>query len=311
MHYEENDEPSCNFEIENKDIYNYKFLCQADLMTGCPPINKSRSFIQEVDSLLNDLGDSYACSSNISDICESQNNEDFNKDQTQENNHHEAEADALSKESLIELKDDKKDICLIKDKPQNNEDSDSDYEFDENMKNTSDSPRQYFLDKRQDVLNKTLMRSLKRYLTQDFFSEFKFKELSVKEKLDNFGAFLKSYVKKHYEHKISQPCSQISIESLAEYVGYMIDAERTRKALKNRTNMKFNKLYYEVVYRYSHQKVSKLFADQTFRFIFEDYIRLGNVYQMIESDKTLSKNKTEYRNTVEIFKHSFEIQKYA
>ena len=311
IYFEENDERPCDFEIERKDIYNYEFLCQADLITGCPPVNKYGSFIQEVDSLLNDLGDSYVCSNNISDICESQNIEDLNKDQTQENNHHEAEVDALNKESLIELDDGYKNISPINDINENNEDSDSDFEFEENIKNTSNSPRKYFLDKRQDVLNKTLMRSLKRYLTQDFFSEFKFKDLSAKEKSKKFGEFLKSYVKKHYEHKISHSSCQISIESLAEYVGYMIDAERTRKSLKNRTSIRFNKLFYEVVYRYSHQKISKLFADQTLRFIFEDYIRQGNVYKMIESDKTLSKNKTEYKNTVEVFKHSFEVQKYV
>ena len=311
MPYKENYEPSSDFEIESKDIYNYKFLCQADLMTGCPPINKYRSFMQEYDSLLNDLEDSYVCSNNISGICESQNIEDLNKDHTQDNNHHEAEVDPLNRESLIELDGDHKNISLINVINENKEDSDSDFEFEENTKNINNSPRKYFLDKRQDVLNKTLMRSLKRYLTQDFFSEFKFQELSSKEKSKKFGEFLKSYVKKHYEHKISQSCSQISIERLAEYVGYMIDAERTRKSLKNRTSIRFNKLFYEVVYRYSHQKISKLFADQTLRFIFEDYIRQGNVYKMIESDKTLSKNKTEYKNTVEIFKHSFEVQKYA
>ena len=58
-------------------------------------------------------------------------------------------------------------------------------------------------------------------------------------------------------------------------------------------------------------KLSKLFADQTLRFIFKDYISSGNVYKMIESDSTLSKNMEEYENTVEIFEQSFKASKYV
>ena len=197
-------------------------------------------------------------------------------------------------------------------KTKSNEDEDSYIESEvDSIKIKYNPKKRFFLDKRQDVLNKTLMRSLKRHLTQEFFNEFKFKELRPSEKTNNFEAFLESFVKKLYDHKINHPNIEISLQILKEYVGYMIDADRTKRVLKNRQYNEFNKLYYDVVYKYSHQKISKLFADQTLKFIFEDFINEGYLKEMIECDKTLSKNKKEYKNTIKIFQHSFKIQKYV
>lgn len=70
-------------------------------------------------------------------------------------------------------------------------------------------------------------------------------------------------------------------------------------------------LFYDWVYRYTHKKLSKLFADQVLKFLFEDYIKSGMVYEMIESDSTMSRNKDVYKRTVDIFIESFEKEEYS
>ena len=223
-----------------------------------------------------------------------------------------SEDDVTNNNTSVEfLSNGRKNLRSSRTKAKNKENNDSCINSEEVLQIKYNPNKRYFLDKRQDVLNKTLMRSLKRYLTQEFFNEFKFKGLSPKEKTKNFGSFLESFVKKLYEHKINQPNIEISLKILKEYVGYVIDADRTKRVLKNRQNNEFNRLYYEVVYKYSHLKISKLFADQTLKFIFEDFVNEGYLDKMIESDKTLSKNKKEYENTIQIFQHSFAIQKYV
>ena len=277
-------------------------------------MNKSSYLIEEYESMLDHLDEVPLCLSKKYDVSSNGNVEESIKDWAQDESlieQNKSEDDVTNNDTSVEfLFNGRKNLRSSRTKAKNKENNDSCINSEEVLQIKYNPNKRYFLDKRQDVLNKTLMRSLKRYLTQEFFNEFKFKGLSPKEKTKNFGSFLESFVKKLYEHKINQPSIEISLKILKEYVGYVIDADRTKRVLKNRQNNEFNRLYYEVVYKYSHLKISKLFADQTLKFIFEDFINEGYLNGMIESDKTLSKNKKEYKNTIRIFQHSFRIQKY-
>ena len=167
-------------EIESEDIYNHKFLYLADLMTGCPPISKSHSFMPEYNSLLNYFEESSSNSNRKSKVSPERINDDFDnvRAQEQENITSQDKLSIINEDNLVNSIFDSKQACLVKD---NLDMKKSD------LKKTSDNGRKrYFLDKRQDVLNKTLMRSLKRYLTQEFFNGFKFMELSANEKTKNF-----------------------------------------------------------------------------------------------------------------------------
>ena len=278
-------------------------------------MNKSSYLIEEYESMLDHLDEVPLCLSKKYDVSSNGNVEESIKDWAQDESlieQRKSEVDVTNNDTSVEfLSNGRKNLRSSRTKAKNKENNDTCIKSEEVLQIKYNPNKRYFLDKRQDVLNKTLMRSLKRYLTQEFFNEFKFKELSPKEKTKNIGSFLESFVKKLYEHKINQPSIEISLKILKEYVGYVIDADRTKRVLKNRQNNEFNRLYYEVVYKYSHLKISKLFADQTLKFIFEDFVNEGYLDKMIESDKTLSKNKKEYENTIQIFQHSFAIQKYV
>lgn len=55
--------------------------------------------------------------------------------------------------------------------------------------------------KRQDVINKTLLRSIKKHLTSDFNKENGFESLSFDNKIVHFRAFLEAYVDAKYPSK--------------------------------------------------------------------------------------------------------------
>ena len=86
----------------------------------------------------------------------------------------------------------------------------------------------------------------------------------------------------------------------------MINPELAKKRMKNRKHMKFSKLYYEVLYNYSHKKLILLFNDQVLHYLFEDLRKQGVMHQMIHTDTTLAKNKDEYMRTLYAFKRSFD-----
>jgi len=215
--------------------------------------------------------------------------------------------------NCAQKEDSSKDIRTIKKSKRLLKESVESDEYSDNKQTcTNDRQRSYQLDKRQDVLNKTLLRSIKRYLTKQFFSEFDYKNLTPATKANMFSTFLNQFVDKYYKEKAETMCAayEISLEDIHDYVGIMIHPEFTKKWMKDKKHMKYVKSYYEVVYRYSHKKMSKMFADNILKYIFDDYVTTGAIYEMIDTDQTLSKNKVEYRNTVELFNQSFIAKEY-
>ena len=77
------------------------------------------------------------------------------------------------------------------------------------------------------------------------------------------------------------------------------------------TNPLKNIINKKIVYKYSHRKLDKMFADKILRFIFKHYSESGAVEEMLDKDETLSRNKEGYRKWVEVFIKSFEIWEYS
>lgn len=62
--------------------------------------------------------------------------------------------------------------------------------------------------------------------------------------------------------------------------------------------------YYDVVYKYSHKKMSKLLELRSFRMLFQHFTSSGGFEKMLEEDETLKANSDNYREK------ATEIQKY-
>jgi len=179
------------------------------------------------------------------------------------------------------------------------------------------------LDKRRDVLNKSLLRSLKKYLTnmfneytgfmskdhqiycvytKDTFHSGKFLlmenshfysylfvlELTSKDKEIKFKELLRNFVSHMFGDTLIgvQFSKYDAFEDILHYVGIMINSNLTKHCMRQRLYVNFISRYYGCIYKYTNKKFSKLFEDNILEFIFNHYVNTGAIYQMIETDET-------------------------
>ena len=199
----------------------------------------------------------------------------------------------------------------IKEKTNNeNSDEKSETKLPDTRMNDNDQ-QQYSI--RRDVLNKTLLRSLKKFLTEKFNQKTEFLSLNVKEKYEKFRFLLKDFVTWYYVDILSDNNKQNYdelVENIYFYVGIMTYPSLIKRYVKKKEHIKFKKLYYECAYKYSHSKLDRLFIDPTLKLIFQHYYDSGAASEMIEKDETLSKRKGAYIKCLYQFMKSFEDESF-
>lgn len=97
---------------------------------------------------------------------------------------------------------------------------------------------------------------------------------------------------------------------LSGYIGVIINFDLLKRFDKNPLFKKFDVCYYDCVYTYSHRKFSTLLKDEVLKYLFENFFASGKLDEMIDTDKTMSKNKEQYVGSLELFKISFASGKY-
>ena len=175
-------------------------------------------------------------------------------------------------------------------------------------KPTSKSSNNVDLSKRQDVLNKSLLRTLKKYFTSKFNQETNYASLKSYQKKSKFLDMWVDFVDCHYGSKTAEAASEFGItyDDIYRYIAIMINPELAKKRMRNKKHIRFLKLYYEVLYNYSSKKLILLFNDQVLHYLFDDLKKQGAMHQMIHTDATLVKNKDEYMRTLDEFMQSFD-----
>lgn len=154
-----------------------------------------------------------------------------------------------------------------------------------------------------------MIRSIKRYLTNKFNEQTGYKDLSNDDKARKYFDLLDSFIDSLYSESFKT--SGLPYSKLYDYVRVIINLEIMKRPFNHTETRKFNKLFYEIVYKYSHGKLSKLFRDKVFKFLFVEYEKSGDLIEMINTDSTLVKNKDHYLTTMKYFMHSFEVGKYT
>ena len=166
---------------------------------------------------------------------------------------------------------------------------------------------------RQDVLNKTLLRSIKKYLTSSFEQEENFKRFTPAEKYQSFKPLLRGFVERHYASLLSDSESDrnFTFEDVYYYIGIIINFNFIKRGMRNKRHIKFNVSLYDCLYKYTHTKLSKLCGDEILRFLFLDFIESGKIYEHLQSDETMALNKEKYEKTIGMFKAAFSKGTYA
>lgn len=173
---------------------------------------------------------------------------------------------------------------------------------------------------RKDVVYKTLIRSVKRYLTEkwdltiDSFWTKREKEISFFDQIDKL--FKSEYLHKFDKNESNRPLKVIihdrnfmrvdasnvfNPENLKVYLSLIVIPELIKPYLKNQKRRCQHKLIYDWLYKYSHKKLDKLLESEFFSYIFKEYVNWGAFGEMVSSDETLSKHKDTYQHAWEYF----------
>lgn len=123
---------------------------------------------------------------------------------------------------------------------------------------------------------------------------------------------MKQFVAEYYGEKVSwlASFSENPFEDLYSYIALIVNVAFAKCSIKDKRYVNFSKLYYDCIYNYSHQKLSKIFKDKVLGFIFNDYVQSGDAYERMMVDETQSKNKEMYEDTISLFLRSFEQGSY-
>lgn len=141
------------------------------------------------------------------------------------------------------------------------------------------------LSQRKDVVNKTLLRSLKRYYTCVFNSDV--------------GAYLKSKQPEiaQYLNNRKKPITTKSVKTLIEIIR---SPPSVKDKLKTEYEVRMCEDFHGCLYKYSHTKLYQLLKLPQVQFIVKDYYENGlNI--MASSDDTLKKNPTVYLDACKKF----------
>lgn len=139
------------------------------------------------------------------------------------------------------------------------------------------------------MLNKTLLRVFKKHFTTLFYDKTQFSSLQVSEKPLKYRQFISSFVEELYGEKL-RSCengSPIAIIELENFIGMIINPTYGKLKLNDKKCLRFSKLYYEVLYSYSHFKLSKMFANPVLSYLFDDLYSSNVFNEAIDSDETL------------------------
>lgn len=177
---------------------------------------------------------------------------------------------------------------------------------------TGDELKKRKFDTRVDVLNKSLLRVFKKYYTSQFNDKTGFNSLLASEKSKKYRLLISSFVEDLYGEKLRSLSANYAVSrtELEDHISMIINPTYGKQRLNNKKCLKFSKLFYDVLYAYSHVKLSKIFSNPLLKYMFEDLYNSNVFTEAIECDPTLCRNKELYSKTLIDFKASFEEKRY-
>lgn len=162
---------------------------------------------------------------------------------------------------------------------------------------------------RSDVVNKTLLRSLKRYYTAKFDESTKGKLQNKGNQKDELYVKLKEFTEAIYKDDPRFNLSEfvgVTMEDLVFYMGICINPlHMKRKASTPQERNKFQN-FYNCLYKYSHKKLLKLFSSNVLHFMFRKFFEDGPFQGLLKDDGTLKKHPEVYQTASENFLSLFK-----
>ncbi|CAI2367581.1 unnamed protein product [Moneuplotes crassus] len=156
---------------------------------------------------------------------------------------------------------------------------------------------------RKDVVNKTLLRSIKRLIGLKFEEQSKIKELNSKQQKDKFLQLIEGFISHYFpcytqvitvEDNPNEEDSKLSQNGIKFIVGLLVNPKLLKSHFKSVKERTFFYLFQNLLRKYSHRKLLRLMSNQNFIFVVASLRENGGLEEIIESDQTCNRNKQAY-----------------
>jgi hypothetical protein len=146
---------------------------------------------------------------------------------------------------------------------------------------------------RKDVINKTVIRALKRHFTQIFSAENpEFALVGKKAQAEEFMPKTQELAGNLFVPEALP--TGVTIESIASVLRMLISTETAKFCNKSRAERNLAKDFNDVIYKYSHKRLFKLAKDTTFSYLFVNFVLGGEFATLVEQDATMGLNPEAY-----------------
>ena len=146
-----------------------------------------------------------------------------------------------------------------------------------------------------------MVRSLKRYYLELFNASNDFKRFGQKSKNEQFYGLVQQFTQERFADTglaaEAETTHGVSLDQLTFYVGMMVSTAHIKRHVSTPRRQQDQEEFMGVIYSYSAKKIAKLAKNATFQFLFEEFLRSGEMEQFMTKDKTLGKHPQEFKQT--------------
>lgn len=176
------------------------------------------------------------------------------------------------------------------------------------------SKRRGSLALRKDVVNKTLLRSIKRLISQKFEECSKITDLPSSEQKDQFLKLIDDFIQKYFpainevttiEDTSKEEDFILSQSGIKFMVGLLASQNLAKSHFKSIKERTFFYLFYDLLKKYSHRKLVRLLNNDNFIFVVATLRENGGLDEIIAADPTCNKNPQIYYDAANSFIERF------
>jgi hypothetical protein len=147
---------------------------------------------------------------------------------------------------------------------------------------------------RSDLLNKTCLRVLKRYLHHIVYKFSGLKAMSKTEKKNMFMDEVLTVIKGHLQEELSMCLSQeVSAELFTQFVAYSACAKMSKRHQSGEAS-KMIKVYHDTIYAYSHKKNHKAWRLPIVKTLFTHLMDSGKLQGYLSEESMATERKDLY-----------------
>lgn len=151
------------------------------------------------------------------------------------------------------------------------------------------------LAKRKDVVNKTLLRSAKRYYTNLFDQFIRESHYSKQEKREFWKLYIKDFSKALFKDLGEVALKgKVTIEDVNAFMAAMIVPNYVKRAEQNDVYADITQEFSDLLYKYSIKRLNAFVANPSVGYVLKQFVEEGALKSLLDDDVTLSKNRSLY-----------------